>query len=283
MARPLRLEFPGALYHVTSRGDGREDIYVGDADREEWLDVLGEACQRFSWVAHAYCQMTNHYHVLVETPDGNLSRGMRQLNGVYTQRFNRAHGRVGHVFQGRYKAVLVQKDAYLMELARYIVLNPVRARMVRSAREWRWSSYRATAGQAHCPAWLSRDWLLGAFGPKLSVAENRYREFVSQGRGQPSPWGKLKNQVYLGSDQFVEQMQGHLEPDRDLSEVPVGQKRRVAPPLKEYERVSGGRDEAIVAAYVSGGYTMKEIGEHFGLHYSRISRLVRDSLSKRET
>jgi len=283
MARPLRLEFPGALYHVTSRGDGREDIYVGDADRQEWLDVLGEASRRFNWMARAYCQMTNHYHVLVETPDGNLSRGMRQLNGVYTQRFNRAHGRVGHVFQGRYKVVLVQKDAYLMELARYIVLNPVRARMVRSAREWPWSSYRAAAGQTHCPAWLSRDWLLGAFGPKLSVAENRYREFVSQGRGQPSPWEKLKNQVYLGSDQFVEQMQGRLEPDRDLSEVPVGQKRRVAPPLKEYERASRGRDEAIVAAYVSGGYTMKEIVEHFGLHYSRISRLVRDSLSKRKT
>jgi len=146
MARPLRLEFRGALYHVTSRGEGREDIYVDDADREEWLDVPGEVCGRFNWMVHAYCLMTNHYHVLLETPDGNLSRGMRQLNGVYTQRFNRAHARVGHVFQGRYKAVIVQKDAYLMELARYIVLNPVRARMVRSAREWRWSSYRATAG-----------------------------------------------------------------------------------------------------------------------------------------
>jgi len=226
--------------------------------------------------------MTNHYHVLLETPDGHLSRGMRLLNGVYTQRFNRAHGHVGHVFQGRYKAVLVQKDAYLAELARYIVLNPVRARMVRSAREWRWSSYRATAGQEACPAWLSRDWLLAAFGEKLSVAESAYREFVSQGRGQLSPWEKLKNQVYLGSDQFVEQMQGHLEPDRDLSEVPLGQKRRVARRLNEYERLSGSRHEAIVAAYASAGYTMKEIGEHFGLHYSRVSRLVKDARAKRK-
>jgi putative transposase len=282
MARPLRLEFPGALYHVTSRGDGREDIYVDDADREEWLDVLGEACGRFNWMVHAYCLMTNHYHVLLETPDGNLSRGMRQLNGVYTQRFNRAHGRVGHVFQGRYKAVVVQKDAYLMELARYIVVNPVRARMVRSAREWPWSSYRATAGQEPCPAWLSRDWLLAAFGPTLTVAETAYREFVSQGRWQPSPWEKLKNQVSLGSDQFVEQMQGHLKPDRDLSEIPLGQKRGVARPLKEYERLSGSRDEAIVAAYASGGYTMKEIGAHFGRHYSRVSRLVKDPKAKRK-
>jgi len=283
MARPLRLEFPGALYHVTSRGDGRKDAYVDDSDRESWLDVLGEACERFNWMVHAYCLMTNHYHVLLETPDGNLSRGMRQLNGVYTQRFNRANGRVGHLFQGRYKAVIVQKDAYLMELARYIVLNPVRARMVRSAREWPWSSYRATAGQKACPAWLSRDWLLAAFARKLSVAENAYRAFVSQGRGQASPWEKLKNQLYLGSDQFVEQMQGLLEPDRDLSEVPLGQKRGTVLPLKEYERLSSGRDEAIVAAYLSGGYTMKEIGAHFGLHYSRVSRLVKGSKAKRKT
>jgi len=283
MARPLRLEFSGALYHVTSRGDGRDDIYVDDADREEWLDVLGEVCERFKWLVRAYCQMTNHYHILVETPDGNLSRGMRQLNGVYTQRFNRAHRHLGHVFQGRYKAVIVQKDAYLMELARYIVLNPVRVRMVRSAREWRWSSYRATAGQEHCPAWLSRDWLLAAFGRKISVAESAYREFVSQGRGQPSPWDKLRNQIYLGSDQFVEQVRSHLGPDRDLSEVPLVQKRGVARLLREYEILSVSRDEAIAAAYASGGYTMKEIGDHFGLHYSRVSRVVKEQEGKRKT
>ena len=123
MARPLRIEFAGALYHVTSRGDGRDDIFLDEEDRELWLDVLKTVCERFNWVVHAYCQMGNHYHILIETPDGNLSKGMRQLNGVYTQRFNRIHNRVGHVFQGRYKAILVQKDAYLLELSRYIVLN----------------------------------------------------------------------------------------------------------------------------------------------------------------
>jgi putative transposase len=144
MARPLRMEFAGALYHVTSRGDGREAIYLDDKDREVFYAVLGEVCSRFNWCVHAECQMTNHYHLLVETPDGNLSQGMRQLNGVYTQRFNRQHQRVGHVFQGRYKAIIVEKETYLLELARYIVLNPVRARMVYSARDWPWSSYRAT-------------------------------------------------------------------------------------------------------------------------------------------
>ena len=130
MARPLRLEFEGALYHVTSRGDRREDIYETDADREAFLSLLGAVCDRYHWVCHAYCLMGNHYHLLIETPDANLSRGMRQLNGMYTRTFNIAHGRVGHVFQGRYKSIHVDADEYLMELARYVVLNPVRATMV---------------------------------------------------------------------------------------------------------------------------------------------------------
>ena len=126
MARPLRIELSGGLYHVTSRGDRRENIYFSEDDRRAWLEVFGQVCERFNWVCHAYCQMTNHYHIVVETPEGNLSQGMRQLNGVYTQLVNRAHGRVGHVFQGRFKGILVEKDAYLLELSRYVVLNPVR-------------------------------------------------------------------------------------------------------------------------------------------------------------
>ena len=116
MARPLRLEFAGAVYHVTSRGDRREDIYLDDDDRQEWMAVLSLACARFNWVVHAFCQMTNHFHLLVETVDGNLSAGMRQLNGIYTQRFNRRHGQVGHLFQERSKAILVQTEAHLLEL-----------------------------------------------------------------------------------------------------------------------------------------------------------------------
>ena len=120
MTRPLRLEFSGALYHITSRGDRREDIFLNDDDRDAWLAILGSVSERFNWTVHAYCQMTNHYHLLLETVDGHLSSGMRQLNGVYTQRFNRSHGLVGHLYQGRYKAILVQKDRYLLELTRYV-------------------------------------------------------------------------------------------------------------------------------------------------------------------
>jgi putative transposase len=134
MTRPLRVEFPGAVYHVTSRGDGREAIYVDDTDRDCFLAVVGQVLDRFAWRCHAYCLMGNHYHLLIETPEANLARGMRQLNGVYTQRFNRQHGRVGHVFQGRYKAIVVQKDKHLLELCRYVVLNPVRAGVVKHVR-----------------------------------------------------------------------------------------------------------------------------------------------------
>src|SRR4030042_5793823 len=127
MARPLRIEFPGAVYHVTSRGNARQTIFIDDEDRGGFLDLLSIVVERFNWICHAYCLMGNHYHLLIETPDGNLSKGMRELNGIYTQHFNRRHGRVGHVFQGRFKAILVEKDSYLLELCRYIVLNPVRA------------------------------------------------------------------------------------------------------------------------------------------------------------
>ena len=275
MARPLRLEFAGALYHVTARGDRQEDIYETNQDRTLFLSLLGEVCNRFGWICHGYCLMTNHYHLLIETPNSNLSKGMRQLNGVYTQRFNRVHSRVGHVFQGRYKAILVDKNSYLLELARYIVLNPVRARMVHSAEEWRWSSYRATTGQAPGPEWLKVEWLLAAFGQCKAAAIDAYKGFVAVGEGQPSPWEALKNQVYLGDEEFVEKVQSLIDADKDLSEIPSSQRSPVAKSLQYYESISQDRNSAIISAYASGGYSMKEVGDHFGLHYSRISRLLK--------
>lgn len=275
MARPLRIEFAGALYHVTSRGDGQEDIYWDDEDRERYLEVLGHVCERFNWVVHAYCLMDNHYHLLVETPDKNLSKGMRQLNGVYTQQFNRRHGRVGHVFQGRYKAILVQKECYLLELARYIVLNPVRAQMVRSAKDWPWSSYRATAGLVTPVKGLVVDWILSSFSRRKSVAVVRYREFVARGKTQPKPWEQLKNQIYLGSDEFIDEIQCNIALTTNLDEVPSARKRQVAKPLKYYEKRYPERDTAITMAYASGEYSMKVVGDHFGLHYSTVSRIVK--------
>src|SRR4030042_35639 len=146
MARPLRIEFPGALYHVTARGNARQDIFLDDDDRLLFCSVLERVVSRFHLLLHAYCLMNNHYHLLVETPEGNLSKGMRQINGVYTQQLNRRYNRVGHVLQGRYKAILVDKDNYLLELSRYVVLNPVRAGLVKQPSRWAWSSYHAMVG-----------------------------------------------------------------------------------------------------------------------------------------
>ena len=185
-ARPLRIELAGGLYHVTSRVGGREDIYLCDDDRVAWLRVLEQVCERFNWRCHGFCQMSNHYHLVVETIEGNLSQGMRQLNGVYTQHVNRALQRVGHVLQGRYKAVMVEKEGHLLELARYVALNPVRAGMVSDAGQLRWSSYGAFVGLASAPQWLEVDWVLGQFGVERAQAVVRFVDFVRAGVGLPS-------------------------------------------------------------------------------------------------
>lgn len=280
MARPLRLEFAGALYHVTSRGDRQEDIYDDDDDRQVFLSVMASVCESCNWICHAYCLMSNHYHLLVETPDANLSRGMRQLNGVYTQTFNRRHGRVGHVFQGRYKAILVDRENYLLELSRYIALNPVRAGMVASAKDWPWSSYRATIGQTKKPDYLNTEWLLAAFAKRKSVAIERYKEFVAAGKSQPSPWALLRNQIYLGSEPFVEKMKSLIDGEKELSEVPSSQRRPLPKALSSYEAASKDRNDAIIKSYRGGGYTLKEIGDYFGLHYSTVSGIIKNHKSK---
>lgn len=274
MARPLRLELPGGLYHVTSRGDRREDIFVDDGDRERWLELLGSVCRRFNWRCHAYCQMTNHYHLVVETPEANLAKGMRQLNGVYTQHVNRHHDRVGHVFQGRYKAILVEKDAYLLELVRYVVLNPVRAGMVADAAEWPWSSHRAVLGMSPSGPWLESDWVLSQFGKRRRAAVRKYAEFVRAGVQLPSIWEELRGPNVLGGEVFAEKLKDGQISGRDLREVPRAQRRALARSLSEYRRLADSRD-AMAQAYLSGNYTMKEIADHFGVHYSTVSRAVK--------
>jgi putative transposase len=193
MARPLRVEYPRAVYHVTARGNARMPISADDRDRTGFLELLEEAMERFEWHCRAYCLMTNHYHLLVETIQGNLSLGMRHINGVYTQRYNRAHSRVGHLFQGRFKSVVVDRDAYLLELCRYVVLNPVRAGMVDRPEEYDRSGYRATVGASPRPAFLSVDWILSQFGGENGKARRRYAEFVRSGVGVAGIWDKLES------------------------------------------------------------------------------------------
>lgn len=276
MSRPLRLEFPNALYHVTSRGDRREDIFEDDDDRQAFLSTLAPVVDQFNWLCYAWCLMDNHYHLLIQTPDGNLSKGMRQLNGVYTQSSNRRHGRVGHLFQGRFRAILVDSDAYLLELARYVVLNPVRARMVKRPGDWPWSSYRASMGVVPAEPFLAVDGLLAQFAQRRTTAQARYAQFVNEGIKAPSPWLQLKGQVFLGEEKFVEQMQARLDKtQRQDVQIPAAHRRPVAPTLKQIEKASTDRNAAIVRAHATGAYSYQQIAGHFGIHFTTVGRIVR--------
>jgi len=275
MSRPIRIEFPDALYHVTARGDRREDIFEDDQDRQMFLSTLGQVITQFNWICHAWCLMDNHYHLLMQTPDGNLSKGMRQLNGIYTQTNNRQHRRVGHLFQGRFKAILVDSDAYLLELTRYVVLNPVRAGMVKNPADWPWSSYRASAGLEAAALWLAVDGLLAQFAKRRSLAQERYAQFVAEGIKAASPWSNLKGQVFLGDDQFVQRMQAHLQPGKDDVQIPLAQRRPPPPPLAEIAHHAPDRNTAIVTAYATGGYSYQQLADYFGVHFTTVGKIVR--------
>jgi len=273
LARPLRLEYEGAVYHVTSRGNAQEDIFLNDRDRARFLEVLGDVVARCGWICYAYCLMTNHYHLLVETPHADLSRGMQLLNGAYTQWFNRSHGRVGHLFQGRFKAILVEKESHLLELARYIVLNPVRAKMVRSVRDWPWTSYGATSGQAEVPEFLAVAWILSQFDRDPARAVRAYRRFVRHGGGA-DVWEELQAGVFLGTEAFVKKMKPLLE-ERQVDPEIRRQERFAARPSLE-ELFAGipdkaTRNERVHQAVRVYRYTLKEVGDFLGLYFSTIS------------
>lgn len=279
MARPLRIEYPGAIYHVTSRGNARLRIYEDDQDRRSFLRLLEEVVDRYHWLCHAYCLMDNHYHLLIETSDGNLSQGMRQLNGIYTQRFNRRHGKVGHIFQGRFKAILVDRESYLLELCRYVVLNPVRTGTVARPAQYAWSSYGATAGMGKAPAFLTRDWLLAQFGEDRHISQRKYQEFVTEGINGISPWEKLEGQLLLGGEKFLERLNPVLKGKATLKEIPRAQRFANRPKLGDMllsrrDDSKLRRDKAIRDAHFQYGYSLAEIARRLGFHYTTVSKIV---------
>jgi len=219
--------------------------------------------------------MDNHYHIVIETAEANLSKGMRQLNGVYTQYYNREHERVGHVFQGRYKGILVERDEYLLELSRYVVLNPVRAKMVNNIIDWKWSSYHAAIGSSAGQGWLEVNWVLRQFSNERKPAIEGYINFVREGIGLPSIWSQLQNQIFLGSESFINENQKRIHEKETLNDIPRLQKRELPKALGYYADKYDSQKQSILKAYLSGGYTLKEIGDYFGMHYSTISRIVK--------
>lgn len=249
MARPLRIEFAGAVYHVMSRGNAQQEIVLDDADREKRLDWLRRTVETYGWRLHAFVLMWNHDHLFLETPEPNLSAGMQYLNGSYTSYFNRRHRRCGHLFQGRFKAHLIDQDGYFLEVSRYIHLNPVRAELVAHPEQYPWSSYRGYQRANRTIPWVTYDRVLGEFDTASSLARHAYTRFVRAGIEEPpsSPFRAALQGVVLGSDKFVARVRRLLDdrpPDRS---VPQQEQIRSRPSLEEIVRVVGehfGQDTA---------------------------------------
>jgi len=219
--------------------------------------------------------MNNHYHLLIETPYANLSRGMRQLNGLYTQRFNRKHQRVGHLFQGRYQAILVDKDNYLLELSRYVALNPVRAKIVKDPKDWEWSAYQATTGHKGISC-LTTDWILFQFGNKQK-ASSLYQAFVLSGIKAESPLKAVKGQLFLGQENFIDKIKHLMSVTENLREITKKQRYVTRLSLNEILKYQDkkSRDQAMYEAHQQYGYTLKDIAEYIGVHYTTVSKVIK--------
>ncbi|HET9854260.1 MAG TPA: transposase [Methylomirabilota bacterium] len=279
MSRPLRLQLPGGTYHVTARGNARRPIFEDDDDRVRFLVVLASTVARYRMLCHAYCLMGNHYHLLVQTLEPNLSIAMRQLNGVYTQRFNRRHERCGHVLQGRFGAQLVDGDAYLREVCRYIVLNPVRAGLVAHPGDWRWSSFQATAGKTAVPGFLSVDWVRSLSGARTPTeAIGRFVSFVEAGIGAPeSLVEQFSSKPVMSDGASTEQLVAQYRGAVPCTEFPRAQRFGSRPPLaRTFENVASRADRngRAVVAVRDHGYTMREVADFLGLHYITVSRAL---------
>lgn len=277
MSRPVRIEFPGANYYVTSRGLNDKLVFKDQEDRAVFLNVLAGVVERFDWRLHSYVMLDSHYHLVLECPKANLSKGMRQLNGVYTQHFNRRHEDDGPLFQGRFRSVLFEPSEYLLPLCRHAVLNPVRLEVAGSAQQYRWSSHRAMAGQIQAPGFLSTDSVLSHFGKREKDNQKKYKEYVKSGQEAESPLNARTGQVLLGSAKFVAEMQPILNGEKLAKRGPKrAQRRRSLPVLfKNVEnKTRVERNELIRKAHIDHSYTLMEIGEFLGLHYTTVSKVV---------
>jgi putative transposase len=261
VVRPLRICYAGAVCHVIARGNARQRIYDDGDDRTGFLDTFAGVVERFKWLCHAFCLMDNHYHLAIELQQPNLSAGMRQLNALYAQRYNRRHNRCGHVFQGRYRSILIEKESHLLSVCRYIVLNPVRAGVCSDAAGFRWSSYRATAGIDPEPRFLETDWILAHFHQNRRAAQLAYRAFVTEAAPATQPRGER-----IGSDMFLRRRFGYDDP---IPEIPRVQLQPLPLPL---DHIFATSPTPIATAYRDHGYTLRQIGEHLNRHYSTVSR-----------
>jgi len=267
MARPLRIEFPGAVYFVTAHG-ASGPVFRNNADRQTLLDVLAQAVDRYGWVCHGYTLGDDHYQLLIETPRANLSRGMRQVNGVFTQRFNRRHGETGPVFHGRFKAIVVEKDRHLLNLSRYVAMARVRAGRARKPENWKWCHYGKMSGASDGPAFLHTQWTWDQFAKTPGRAKQYFRNFCAKDGDDMELWGELTRGIVLGSTAFAKNVARHAG---------KGGKRKPPrrPALSTLRKKIPDRDEWAATAYRAHGYTLAEIAAAADLHYSSISKIIK--------
>ncbi|MEW5746306.1 MAG: transposase [Nitrospirota bacterium] len=286
MARPLRIEFKGAFYHITARGNERKDIFRDNADREKLLCYFESAVERYQAVIHAFCLMDNHYHLLIETPAGNLSQTMRHINGAFTAYFNRRHQRAGHLFQGRYKAILVEADEYAGALSRYIHLNPVRAGLVDRPEKYPWSSYRYYAGAQKAPWWCTIEWLLQYFGKGGADAQRAYRGFVKSETDAAvnDPLKETVAAVILGSAEFIGKVKelylSGRKGGRDIPALKALTRRSIEEIINVADQEFGAETElsrkaALYLSHRHSGLSLREIGRYFGIGESAVSQASR--------
>ena len=279
MARPLRIQYPGAMYHIISRGNGRMTIFHNEKDFMKFLYFMERVIEKCNWICHAYCLMGNHYHILLETPDANMVAGMKRLNQFYSQFYNWKYRHAGAVLQGRYKSWLMEKESKFLENCRYIVNNPVEAKMVEHPSDWPWSSFRATRGIEGVSSLLETDFLLKHFASSRKTAQKLYEDFILAGIGSESPLKKAKNQIFLGADSFIAEVMQHVNGNDELNNIPKVQKLADRPSLGEIFKGAQTapretRNHLILKAHDIHSYTQRDIGNHLGLHPGYISKIV---------
>ncbi len=285
MARPLRIEYPGAFYHIINRGLERREVYRTEQDYEYFLELLENMHEKYGLWVHSYCLMSNHYHLYLETPNGNLSKIMRQLDGNFTQKFNKRHNRVGPLFQGRYKATLIDQDSYSLRLSKYIHLNPVKAKMVDKPEKYKWSSYSAFLGKNTSLNFLKTDWLLGQFHKSKKSAIKEFKKFTLQTEeAEWSPEKEAYKGIILGSSSFISQIQDKYlsgESDPEIAQLKVAKKQitpeEIEKKIKQFKLDTKISSKLIAYALKKHSQlSLKEIGKRMaGLHYSSISQIVR--------
>jgi putative transposase len=288
VARPLRIQYFGAFYHVTSRGNERKAIFRNDRDREKFLSYLQSAHERYGAIIHVYCLMDSHYHLLLETPRGNLSEILHHINGAYTTYFNVKRQRSGHLFQGRYRAILVEKDAYCQELSRYIHLNPLRGGMVKDPTRYPWSSYPYYIGLKKKPSWLETGDILGYFGQEGLRAGRKYRGYVEEGIGVKlkDPLAAVFASTFLGSQEFIKQVgqRTKILKDADTRNLPALKALVETPSLEEIKKTVGDVIEpndslfkkfCIHISHGYGGFSLREIGRFYNMKESAVSQASR--------